>query len=363
MKNKVLLIDENTIFKNNIFRKRFYTGKTAKNNTPIFRIYKKVISIVPKKISKPVFNFLKNTLAFFLFMLYVLLYDSSLFPCTEKESVCLSRVKFYYSLFYKVTYSSICLSLLFFLTLRNIIFRTHALYISLSLVFFYIKDHQASLNYHGYYNFCGLILFTVLCFLIYNIIYIFISIILKKRYYIILLILLFTSVLLYKLYVGYNALIKCDDWSYGLNKTKIDNDPNQYSCKINKPKACTINYMNRFSSLKFINKFIKCGRRKESEKYSLRNSKFITNKTQRIGLPITSNNPKFQIDKVFSEKKMYKNFLANLIDMDNEAQLKLLAEQFKPEAIVNYRQNPYGEIEINLRYNLSLSEDRKKKKI
>ena len=67
------------------------------------------------------------------------------------------------------------------------------------------------------------------------------------------------------------------------------------------------------------------------------------------------------MDKILSNEKMYENILLNLVDMDNEEQLKSIPEQLKPEAIINYNQNPYGEIEINLKFNSSLSEERKKK--
>ena len=58
---------------------------------------------------------------------------------------------------------------------------------------------------------------------------------------------------------------------------------------------------------------------------------------------------------------MYKNFLTNLIDMGNKKQSKSLPKQFRPEVIINYNKNTYGEIEINLKFNSSLSKEIKKK--
>ena len=354
--------DQNIIAYKTILRNQFATNyATNKNLKSTIYIFKKAGKIISNKLSK-ILVFLKNFLPFILFMFYIFLYDSSLFPCLEDESVCMLKIEFYYSIFYKVVYSSIFLGLLFFLILKNIVGKIHILYISLSLIFFYFKDHQDNLIYHGQYNLYGLTLFTVLFFFILNVIYKFISSLFKKKYYIILIIFILFSTLLYKLKINFDVLSKCDKWEYGLNNTKIDNNQTKYSCKIKKPKICKINYTNRFSYLKYINKFIKCKRRKEIEKHSLRgHNKFVTGKTKRIGLPITSNNPKFRTDKIFSNKKMYKNFLSNLIDMDNEKQLKLIPDKFKPEVIVNYNKNPYGEIEINLKFNSSLSEERKKK--
>ena len=326
--------DANIITNNIISKKQFVTNKTLKYNISILKKIKAIISIISNKSSINL-NFLKNILAVILFMFYAFLYDSSLFPCHEDESVCLLKINFYYSIFYEVVYSSIFLGLLFFLLFKNFVSKIHFLYISLSLIFFYIKDHQDNLIYHGIYNFYGLVLFTIICFFSFNVIYIFISILLSQKYYTILTIFIFFSTLLYKLKINSDALIKCDKWEYGLNNTKIDNNPKKYLCKIKKPKVCKMNYTNRFSHLKFINKFIKCENRKEREKHSLRgHNKFVTDKTKRIGLPITTGNPSFQTDKILSNGKLYKNFLRNLIDIDNEKQSKTVPEQFKPEIIL-----------------------------
>ena len=48
--------------------------------------------------------------------------------------------------------------------------------------------------------------------------------------------------------------------------------------------------------------------------------------------------------------------------MDNEDQLKKIPNQFRPEVVINYNKNKYGEIEINLRLNSSLSKERKEKR-
>ena len=341
--------DDNIILRKNKFKNLVNESETLKNSS--------------KKLS----NFLKtckNILAFLVFMIYAFLYNLSLTPCLKEESVCLSKIGFYYSVFYKVLYSSIFLGLLLFLIFKNIVFRIHIFYVSLSIIFFYNKDHQDKLTYHGYYNFLGLILFTVLCFFSLNIISIFITILLRKKYCIILTIFITFSILSYKLKIDYNDITRCDKWDFGLNDTKIDNNPYKYSCKIKKPKVCNINYTNRFSFLKFINKLIKCSSRQKSEKYSLRgHNSYVTDKTKRIGLPITAYNPRFQTNKVLSNDKMYENFLNDLIDMDNRKQLKSIPERFKPEIIINYEQNPYGEIEINLNSTRHYLKKEKKKKI
>jgi len=50
----------------------------------------------------------------------------------------------------------------------------------------------------------------------------------------------------------------------------------------------------------------------------------------------------------------------NLVDMDNIQLVEKIYKENKPELIVDYRNNPYGEIIIDLKFNKTLSEERKK---
>ena len=86
---------------------------------------------------------------------------------------------------------------------------------------------------------------------------------------------------------------------------------------------------------------------------------YVTMNSKRIGFPITTNNPNFREELLLSNEVLYKLVLENLVDMDNQEQLKSIGDHLKPEVIINYNNNPYGEIEINLRFNLCLSKNRK----
>jgi hypothetical protein len=46
--------------------------------------------------------------------------------------------------------------------------------------------------------------------------------------------------------------------------------------------------------------------------------------------------------------------------MDNEQLVKKIYKENMPELIVDYTKNPYGEIIIDLKFNKTLSEERKK---
>ena len=62
-----------------------------------------------------------------------------------------------------------------------------------------------------------------------------------------------------------------------------------------------------------------------------------------------------------SLKTTQETFLMNLIDMDNKEQIKSIPEEFRPEVIINYDKDINGAIDINLRFNSTLSKERKKK--
>ena len=51
----------------------------------------------------------------------------------------------------------------------------------------------------------------------------------------------------------------------------------------------------------------------------------------------------------------------NLVDMDNKKQMKKIGKENIPEVIIDFSQNSYGEMKINVNYNESLSIERKKK--
>ena len=107
---------------------------------------------------------------------------------------------------------------------------------------------------------------------------------------------------------------------------------------------------------------IRCEKRKEKEKYLLKNILNLKNyiDIKRIGYPITIGNN----SEIVGKPAMYSNTLLefvknNLINMDDEGQLNKLEEYQKPEVIVEFNENPYGKIKININYKEKLAKERK----
>ena len=96
-------------------------------------------------------------------------------------------------------------------------------------------------------------------------------------------------------------------------------------------------------------------------KYS--KSLYINNNTKRIGFPLTNKDPNYFKDYpqqfLVGRGEFFHYVMDNLIDMDNKEQINKLKGHI-PEIIIDYTKNPYGEMNVNLNFNKTLSENRKK---
>ena len=224
---------------------------------------------------------------------------------------------------------------------------------------FFIMYRGVSLDAHGSYN---TIFFLVCLFLgqiVILIIFLF-KIIYQKRKSIAISIILFiivASIIIYTTKV--EDKVKCKNWEYGLNNTKIDNDKSKYPCQMIIPDHnCYLNFLGPYFDF---SKGKKC-KKKNEEKYKLKQvstSKYINKTTKRIGFPITTHRINFNLNKQLNAVNLYNEIMDNLIDMDNKEQLNLLGEAEKPEVVLDYTNNEYGDIHINVNYDDELSKKRK----
>ena len=156
--------------------------------------------------------------------------------------------------------------------------------------------------------------------------------------------------------------MNCDDWSKGLNNTYIDNNLNIYACYIIFPKICPYKIGNFF--LDFTKwKGIDCKKSKvDTKKLLLKftRNKFFNQNTKRIGFPLLNKDK-----KLFKATKDNRNVLLkyvknHLVDMDNLVLINTINRKRKPEIIVDYSNNKYGELIINVTFNETLSKERKR---
>ena len=146
-----------------------------------------------------------------------------------------------------------------------------------------------------------------------------------------------------------------DEWVKGLNDTTIENDEKKYGCQIKTPKNCQYKLFSRFQDLTKILR-INCSHKKyNSRKIILKYSKspYINKKTKKFGFPYTNYGFAGCTDGV--DTKIIKGHVQrNIFDVENNYQ-----NFTEPEIIVDFSKDKLGELLIDVKYNDSLSKERK----
>jgi hypothetical protein len=305
-----------------------------------------------KKIKRNFKYYITNV---FLFSMSYYLFYLSLEKCFEGEDICCLRIKWIKKKLIEEIISSILISILFELIILKFLSKFHLIHFIITFFLFYRYSHGIDFEDHGKYNLIGfIIIFSFISTLLLPFNLILYSN--KKKcilFYIILLLIICN--LIYFLII--NKYIKCDDWPKGLNNTFIDNNINKYGCQIKIPKECPYKIGKYFLDQTRIFR-IKCKNANKDAKKTLlglSNSPYINNQTKKFGYPLMNKDQFcFEYD---GELKNY--FLSNLIDMDNTTLIKNLNNS-KPEIVIDFSKNPFGEMIINLNFNESLSYERKK---
>ena len=155
--------------------------------------------------------------------------------------------------------------------------------------------------------------------------------------------------------------MNCNDWPKGLNNTFIENDINIHGCNIKFPKVCPYKigkYI--FDLTKW--RHIECYKNKEDTKKKLlefSKKAFINENTKKVGFPLVNKYPDLLLNFMEHNNTLLKYIQKNLVDMNNENLVKKIYKENRPEIIVDFTNNPSGEIIINLNFNKTLSKERK----
>ena len=226
---------------------------------------------------------------------------------------------------------------------------------------FYNYSHGLDFHDHGYFNFIGfmtivpLILFALMplngLIIIYK---------KNKKFIYAYLGLLIILVIVYFYFA--DSYMNCKDWAKGLNNTYIDNDINRHGCYLKIPKSCPYKIGKYFFDFTKLKK-IKCENNKENTKKKLikfSSKSYINKKSIHIGFPLVNKHPDLLLNFIEHNNTILKYVKENLVDMDNIHLVNKIYKENKPEFIVDYTKNPYGEVIINLNYNDTLSKERKK---
>ena len=310
-----------------------------------------------KKKYKRFLKYFKEIIILIIIYIGRYLYIKSLIGCNGDEFSCLHNIKFIYEGINYCIKSSLLFLIVLFLIQLKITNYYNIIIVFIIFIEFIFKDRGSSFNHHGALNLLGFFVILITGELIILIIISYIKLITNKSIRIIFFVFLF--LLFFFLFIKFKDKYYCKNWDRGLNMTYIDNNSKSYPCKIIIPKnKCLIDI---FGPLLDFSRFINCNNRKNKEKhllYDISNLRNKTNNVKRIGYPITISK-KPQSSTSLYDRKLFRFMKNNLIDMDNFDQLKKLSKRKRPEIILDYTKDPFGELNIQINFNKKLSNKRK----
>ena len=300
-----------------------------------------------------------NKIYLILFFISYFLFFLSLEKCYDGEDKCCQKNKWIKKKLIEEIISCIIISILFELIILKKASIFHILHFIVSFKSFYKYSHGILFEDHGYYNIFGFFLIIIAFIIImipFNLIYY------SKNKKIIIYYILLVLILIYFIYIIiFRKFIGCRDWEKGLNNTYINNNNKKYGCQIKIPKDCPYKlgkyflYKTKLSGLKCLSFSLK------NKNNLLKHSKspYINNNTKIFGYPLMNNDDIWTKDNNNDYKILTSHFIDNLIDMENftkKNDIKINRTEIK----VDFSENPYGELVINLKFNKTLSEERKK---
>ena len=251
--------------------------------------------------------------------------------------------------------------ILFELIIYKVISRLHLIHMIFNFILFYLFSHDLNFEDHGLYNIRGYFILFIIFFIIFLPINALIYFIKEKNKKIIIFshIIKFISSLvlcniLFNIYTT-----NCNDWPKGLNNTSLDNNSKKYGCQIIFPKRCPHQLFKNFLDItKIIGKECKKFQINAKQKIlKLSKSPYINATVNHIGYPLT--NKDVSCSRDFRHKNLMKEcFLKNLVDLENKEVLNQFFKNKIPEVEVDFSDNQYGKMNINLNYNKTLSKER-----
>ena len=243
---------------------------------------------------------------------------------------------------------------MFILILYNRVSALNLIHFIIIFVFFYQYSHETLSEDHGYYNFVGF--FSILwIFILLELIVHGIVVLMRSKYrhfiFIIVFIIILFIIIIYKL-----DPLNCDEWPYGLNNTRLENDKNTYGCQIKIPKVCLFKILGDSQDISKITKLDCTIGKKDARKTLLESltSPYVNFNTKKFGYPLTNKGEVGGLDG--KDKWVLLNYTyQNMLDMDNITR----EIEFWPEQVVDFRKNERGELNVNLIFNETLSNERK----
>ena len=308
------------------------------------------------------------------------MYYLSLSPINSSSMKCFRKRNLYCIMtIAKLVFASSCLMLFTFYVIfyRKIYLKFHLFIIIILYIYLFYKDQNVQIVKHGFYNFIGFIIITILLIIIASYSFILRCLFKKSRSLMIFLFMAPFPFLFILLNVYKRNHFFCIEWDKGLNHTFIDNDSKDYPCKINIPKNNTcliseIGHLLDFTSLyrptckniDYIKSQIRYFRRSLD---SLANNISYYNISRRkfFGYPLTNNeNYSYNICGTLVspslknlETELHKNII--LMDLFLKNRTLYYKDEPTPEVLVNLRAKK-DKVIVKIKKNKTLVKERKK---
>ena len=291
---------------------------------------------------------------FIVFIISYILYYLSLERCLDGEELCGNNMKWIYKKLFELILSCEIISFLFATIIFNYSSKLHLIHLIATFFVFFLYSNDLFFYDHGMYNFVFFaLLFILNVFIILFFKFLILLFQIKNKITINKLFLIILLSLIYNFKIP-NFI--CDNWEKGLNNTSIDNDEKKYGCKIRLPKYCQYKVFSRYQDYtKFLR--VNCSKKKSNSRKIIlekSHSPYITKETKKFGFPLTNKGLFGCIDGL-DDKILKKYVLDNLFDIDNN-----FNNFTESEIIIDFSKDPSGELLIDVKYNDSLSKERKK---
>ena len=301
-----------------------------------------------------IFKYVINIISLIFFCFSYYLYYISLEKCFSGIDICGRDIRWIFRKVFQIVVSCFIFSIMLFFIYFKIISKLHIFHFLICFYIFYSLSHGYSFEDHGLLNFIGFLSIISLIIIIGLILKGFISLTIflykahnfKKFSYVIILSFFYYDII---------DPINCSDWGKGLNDTSIENDLKIYGCQIKYPKSCPYKILKYVQDLtKFYH--INCSVSHLNNKdiiFENSQSPFILNNSKKIGFPLTNKDIIGRLDGK-DDTMLTKYVLDNLFDVENNTQ-----NISDYELILDFSKNDLGEYIIDLKYNNTLSKERK----
>ena len=310
-------------------------------------------------------TFAINIQACYGFYLLYSYYYLSLEKCYDGEDGCIKKLEWIMQKVKEEVISVIFGALLLQLIIIKIISKIHLIHFISMFIYFFRYSHGLVFDDHGYFN----ILYFFILLGIITLILLPLDLILccvKRKNYIKVIIdyFIILSIIGYFNYDLFRYSSDCYDWDRGLNNTSIDNDKSKYGCQIQIPKVCAykvVEFTQDYSKLKGKDCKKQNDGNEEKKKFlKVSTSPYINDKTKSIGYPLFNKEPMCFKDFPDNNNIIFKYVYANLFDMENEEIVNKYFKDSKPELEIDFTNIDEPKLILNVQYNKTLSEERKK---